>query len=391
MATAKSELFSRVASYAATFHEVIGYRHTVASPLGAWLLLACCGHAASGADRAVVAELLGGDPAQAAALAGELLATPHPLVAAAAALWSRPGAIDPAWLAGLPSALARGDVPDQAELDRWAREHTFGLIEKFPLKAAHSYLLLATALATKVSWDCPFELTAGSALGQSSPWAKKLARVLRSPIHPSHSAFICACERAGDVAVHVGQARGGLLVASVIGAADVAPATVLAAAYDIASATALGAPVPKRPLLDLPPGDWPLWSVRDEPSTDRVRQRCLAVLPAWTADDSHDLTDRRLGFPAALAGLASGDPWDARQAVLASYTRTGFEAAAVSAVAVRMAMLPNRGQRRTVELRFGHPYAVVAVAADADGAATPWRGLPVFSAWVEQPSNADDS
>jgi hypothetical protein len=41
------------------------------------------------------------------------------------------------------------------------------------------------------------------------------------------------------------------------------------------------------------------------------------------------------------------------------------------------------------ELRFGHPYAVAAVAVqDAGGTPGPWHGLPVFSAWVADPQDA---
>jgi len=46
------------------------------------------------------------------------------------------------------------------------------------------------------------------------------------------------------------------------------------------------------------------------------------------------------------------------------------------------------GVRRTAALRFGHPYAVVAVAGD-DGAAGSWGGLPVFSGWVAEPDDAE--
>ena len=41
-------------------------------------------------------------------------------------------------------------------------------------------------------------------------------------------------------------------------------------------------------------------------------------------------------------------------------------------------------------LRFGHPYAVVAVTTDPTGGAGPWHGLPVFSAWVSEPEEATD-
>lgn len=397
MATARTDQASLIARYAGTFHDVIGGGHHVASPLGAWLLLALCAPAARGAEADALAGVLGGGADEVAAVAAEMLAAPHPLVAAAAAVWSRPGAAGERWLAGLPSAVATGDIPGQDNLDRWARDHTFGLIEKFPLQVDDAvYLLLATALATKVSWDRPFDLVPGSALGESSPWVKDLRHVLRSPNHPGHSAFITATPQAGDVAVHVGHAQGGLLVASVIAAAGVASADVLAAAHSIATACARGEPLARRRLSDLPEGDTPLWSVRDQRSAGEFGERCFAVLPAWSATDSYDLSDRRLGFEAAARALGGGDPWEARQAATASYSRTGFEAAAVTAMAIRLAMMPRGGVLRTVELRFGHPYAVVAVtvddAASRGGSARrgPWDGVPVFSAWVAEPRDAKD-
>ena len=114
---------------------------------------------------------------------------------------------------------------------------------------------------------------------------------------------------------------------------------------------------------------------------------CSAVLPAWSASSQLDLTDPVLGFRAAKRALVPGsDPWEASQAAMARYSRTGFEAAAVTAMAVlRSARIPAR--HRHAELRFGHPYAVVALVQDAR---TPWHGVPVFSAWVTDPDDAGD-
>ncbi|HXP20045.1 MAG TPA: hypothetical protein VN840_10415 [Streptosporangiaceae bacterium] len=117
---------------------------------------------------------------------------------------------------------------------------------------------------------------------------------------------------------------------------------------------------------------------------------------------THDLRDPGLGFAAAAAALArSGrDPWQAKQAAMARYTRVGFEAAAVTAMAIMASMqLPRRGLIRTAELRFGHPFAVVAVTGPTDRSrrraagtaqSDAWHGLPVFSAWVADPQDADD-
>jgi hypothetical protein len=67
MTNAAADLAGLVASYARRFHAVIGSRHHVASPLGAWLLLALCAPAASGTQRRELVEVLGCEPEEAAA------------------------------------------------------------------------------------------------------------------------------------------------------------------------------------------------------------------------------------------------------------------------------------------------------------------------------------
>ncbi|HET7018729.1 MAG TPA: hypothetical protein VFI65_32720 [Streptosporangiaceae bacterium] len=397
MVTARSDLANLIARYARTLGEVIGDGHHVSSPLGAWLLLALCSPAAHGQDAAKLAALLGAESDAVAAMAAELLSEPHPLVAAAAAVWSAPGTGNRSWLDGLPQQVVQGDVPDQATVDKWAREHSYGLIDRFPLQIdAQVYLVLANALATKVSWEYPFELAPGTELGGS--W--RLDQVLYSPEHPSHSAFIAITPNAGDVAVHVGRAQGGLVVLSAIAAPGVARADVADAAHQLAIAVARNAEIPQRSLFDLPLGDGPLWSISEEQSMGGSTERLHAVLPAWSASDVLDLRDERLGFDAAghavLArgddppeppAVGGGDRWDAKQAVMANYSRTGFEAAAVTAMVARMAMRPRERKARIAELRFGHPYAVVAAAQTRNGG--PWHGLPLFSAWVTKPHSAD--
>ena len=140
-------------------------------------------------------------------------------------------------------------------------------------------------------------------------------------------------------------------------------------------------------------------------------ERCVAVLPAWTARSEHDLTVADMGMLPAARALArllglNEFQYEAKQAAVATYDRTGFEAAAVTAMAVALgaAMVPRRGLRRTATLRFGHPYAVVAVTTHqspsggpaigpeveslAAPSTAPWHGLPVFSAWITEPTPA---
>jgi hypothetical protein len=206
--------------------------------------------------------------------------------------------------------------------------------------------------------------------------------------------------------VHAARARGGLVVTSVAADPGVPAADVLAAAYDLAPALVTGGPVARRSLFDLPLGEGPQWAISEQTVTVRGagaarQERCAAVLPAWSARTRLSLADPRLGFAAAAAALAPGNPWQAAQSAMARYTRVGFEAAAVSAVGVALAMMPpHRVLVRSAELRFGHPYAVVAVTADPPGPRSrpagtlsaptggPWHGLPVFSAWVADPQDA---
>jgi hypothetical protein len=388
-----TDVAAPLARYARRFHAVVGEGHHVASPLGAWLLLALCATASEGETRQALADTLGCEVADAADLAAALLATPHPLVPAAAAAWIRPGFMTDQvsrWLAGLPPQVETGPLPAQADLDAWARRHTFGLIEKFPLEEKDFWLLAATALATRVSWEGPFDLAPATALGPSSPWPARLSRVLRTPDGPGHEQFIAATEAAGDVAMHTAHARGGLLVTSVAAAPGIPPADVLAVAYDLAVARATWRPVARRSLFDLPLGEGPLWLLTEKTGTAKLSERCTAVMPAWSARSDHDMTDPDLGFADAARALAPGDPCDARQAAMARYSRVGFEAGAVSALGIALSMvLPHQGPIRTAELRFGHPYAVVAVTLDEPGHG-PWHGLPVFSAWVTQPEDAGD-
>jgi hypothetical protein len=396
------DLAAHIAGYASRLHAVAGDRHHVASPLGAWLLLALAAPASSGAARAALAEVLGCTPEAAARSAARLLDAPHPLVACAAAAWTKAG-LEPGgrlrqWRLGLPDAVESGDLPGRAALDGWARDHTFGLIDKFPLdSAAEVALLLATALATKVSWQVPFALAPATDLGRASGWSGRLEHVLRTPdpaLGPGHRQFIAAADEAGDVAVHAAAARDGLAVYSVAAGPDVPPARVLAAAYRIGCADAIGAPAGRRDLAGLPLGDGPAWTLREESAADH-RDLCTAVLPAWSAQSQHDLSDPGLGFGAAMRGLLANpsDPWAARQAAMARYTRTGFEAAAVTMAAGFLALRPATSTRRVAELRFGHPYAAVAVATDgaAGSQGSPaWHGVPVFSAWVAEPDDAAD-
>jgi hypothetical protein len=402
---------SALATYAGRLHAHAGPDHHVVSALGAWMLVALCAPLADDETRAEMAEVLGADPTEAAQFAAKLLAQPHPLVAAAAGVWIAPAVSTPAmeqWRAGLPTVVTTGDIPTQEALDAWATACTLGLIEHFPLKVTPELVcLLATALATKVSWEVPFDVVDAKELAPS-PWVTGVQRVLSSPgCDPRHRQYIAETDRAGTVGVHLTGARGGLLVGSVIATDQEVPAAdVLAVAHTIVSAEAREPrSVASRSLFDLPLGDGAIWSITEEAvetkSRDGREEAVTSILPAWSADTTVDLDHEDLGYPAAARAIKKvlglpGLIYDAKQTALARYSAVGFEAAAITHLAMAMSRPSTRpGYRRDATVRFGHPFAVVAVAgedrqsASSTGTPNPWDGLPVFSAWVSEPGEVE--
>src|SRR5882724_12882380 len=125
-----------IARYADRFHRVVGDdHHHVASPLGAWLVLALAAPAAIGEVRDELTNVLGASPEAARDAAAALLEHPHPAIASAAAVWRDQSVVAAlqSWLAGLPGPVEVGEIPSPAAANRWASEHTLGLIEKFPV------------------------------------------------------------------------------------------------------------------------------------------------------------------------------------------------------------------------------------------------------------------
>jgi len=192
--------------------------------------------------------------------------------------------------------VERGDVPDQAAADRWARRHTAGIIDAFPLQLDPTVVLvLANALATRVTWSHPFRLQPAWWLG--GPWAEHVGTVLASV--PEHDTGM-AQTSAGLVAWHAADADG-LRVLSVLGTPDATPAQILRAAGEVVTGTA-------RPvsLFDLPLGVGPYGTLSERTRDPGVPdQQLSALLPAWTASTTIDLHHRTTPAPGVDAALAT--------------------------------------------------------------------------------------
>ncbi|HEX4428441.1 MAG TPA: serpin family protein [Frankiaceae bacterium] len=383
-----------IADYAARMHRQVSGHH-VLSPLGAWLLLALVGPATRGTHREELEAVLGIDADTAFAQASTLLREQHPAVAAATACWHL-SAVDTAalaaWLETLPASTEQGDLPSQDQADAWAERVTDGLITRFPLKMTRDLVLvLATALATRISWQRPFELTDAADLGPV--WGTEVQQVLRSV--PTHRASVADTEAAGRVGVHVAGSLDGLDVVSVVAGESVPPGSVIAAAHEIAAGN-----VPEVALGDLPLGDGHAWKVTERvagPGREDQEEKRYALIPAWHATTELDLAATDLGFGIAAEALMALLPpghYDhgAVQSAVASYKREGFEAAAITGLYIRASARRPQPRVRDLEVRFVRPYAVVAVTRGRRNGGDPWHdpwwGMPVFSAWVERADNA---
>jgi hypothetical protein len=389
---------------------------SVSSPLGIWLLLAACSTAASGSDLTRLEEALGCSASDATLILSEFLEAPPPALHSAIALWVRSSdhtsrLVD--WSASLPSQIERGPIPTQATADAWADRNTLGLITKFPADIDEfTRLILASALATKVTWQRTFEIVpAENHFRPSGPWAGRVQRALldRAPVVPAQ---LANTEAAGVVAVHLAVANEELAVLSVAADGSVDRHDVLAAAYEIARRCRSDALAEARcSLFDVPVGTGHSWEIteREVPAQQAGGRSELiehSVLPGWSVRGELDLkrSDRFGTSPALSALLAligrdpAGDETAAKQAAVASYTATGFEAAAITAfatVAGRSHAPLERGHRRTARIVFDHPYAAVALAgATADftrarAGHTQMFGLPLFAVWIAEPGEPD--
>jgi Serpin (serine protease inhibitor) len=391
-------------------------RNSVASPLGIWLLLAACSSAASGGDRDALEEVLGCTAREAVDLLGRFLDHPPSAIHTAVALWVRDWDITPAlmdWNATLPSRVEAGAMPSQAEADLWADRHTLGLINRFPLRIERlTRLVLASAIATKVSWKTPFEVVDGDEhLRASSPWRGSLSRVLLAR-ETGMPMMLATTEAAGVVAVHLALAEEDLGVVSVAAAPEVERRLVVEAAYEIAARYREDDLASARcSLFDLPLGSGHSWELTErEVPTDVAGKRSegveSAVLTAWHARCRLDLKASELfaAEPAlrALIELIGPHPeedeTDAVHSAVASYTPTGFEAGALTALGIILGEAPPptaTGLERRARLCFDHPHAALALAGSRSdfyrsrAGHSEMFGLPLFAAWVDTPEEAE--
>ncbi|MEU6859210.1 serpin family protein [Glycomyces sp. NPDC046736] len=361
-----------------------------ASGLGVWPLLAVLATGAVGETRDELLAAAGLDPARAAALPEALLAAAatSPAIRLAVAVWA--GArvtLDPDWTAGLPVDTVgslTGDAPaDKAALDAWAARHTQGLIEEMPLDfAAPIDLVLASALSVRTDWKTPFQDLQRSFT--TGPWSglgpcRALSATLREDVlRFADHATVLTLPGNGDIDVLLG-----------LGRPDLAPHAVMDALLDALD------PAWGRSATELAVGERAVGvEVAEYLTAGRQRDPETQVETVrFTLESDLDLSEDAAALGLTLACDDDRARFDrlatepvhisqAKQSCKAIFSAKGFEAAAVTALAMtRAAALPKPNHRHVrATVTFDRPFAYLARHRPT--------GLALVAGWVAQPEPA---
>jgi serine protease inhibitor len=307
----------------------------------------------------------------------QLLASTSGLTAAAGFWVHREVAIQPRYAAALPQFTIDALPSDRAVLDRWANDHTAGLVPKFPVDVhADTRLVAATALAAIADWPQPF--TGGtqrwSVDGRSRPWLSRAGDVDDVALLTSDRLTLSrvVCRTAAQFDVHL-----------VAGAPDDAPSEVL-----VTAVAALDGDVAIKRGRELRIGDRGGCLTVERNRSMGADPHLQLSLPAFEVASEHDLLreadlfglvaaqDRARGhFPGLSTYPLAVD--QAAQSAVASFSATGFKAAAVTAVAMVRAAGVMTGQVTVVRAHFDRPFGFVVVERAHD--------LALFAGWIDDP------
>ncbi|MFE9629923.1 serpin family protein [Streptomyces sp. NPDC006463] len=365
---------------------------TVFTAAGVWPLLALLADGSAGPARAELAEALGIPAEDGAGAARELLAALAGVrgLQAATGLWTAAELpLEDAWSAHLPpgarGVLTGDEDTDRQALDAWAADRTGRLIGRLPVPLGKDALLvLASALALGLRWLQPFDEDSGTL--QRGPWAGRDATVLYRSTSLLDRVTVARGPH-GAVTVLEVVGSGGVDVHLVLGEPDAAADAVLATGID-----ALTRALPTTGASLLPDGNpgpgLALATVRAETPEPRLRIETVA----FEVRAEHNLLDH-----AGLFGLETARDQDhghfpgvsprplaigaAGQSALARFHATGFEDAAVTALAACPggAAIPRlRYRARRAEVRFDRPFGFLAVHRTSR--------LVLAAGWVAEPA-----
>lgn len=359
----------------------------VLSGAGLWPLLAVL---ASSADEPGRAELAGAahvPPEAGMDAARDVLKALDDLdgVDAALGLWAQEAAqVRREWRERLPSGtfgeLAGDAAVDQPVLDRWARDRTRGLIERFPVQSGPELMLtLATALTLHTTW--PQKFTDEPLTPSGGPWnGERLAGLRRTTRAPDD--LRVASTDAGPLTDTRVEGDNGLDVHLVLGPEGSGPGDVLPAAVPLVTGDEPGR-TGSDVLAERDAARWPGLSIV------AARSANLAVTTVrFTVRSEHDLLEQPATFGLETVSRADKGHFpeigpvplrvdQAKQSAVAIFSATGFEAAAVTAMGLRAVSMPVYNSRG-LAVSYDRPFGFFAVHRDS--------GLVLFAGWVDSPA-----
>jgi len=309
-----------------------------------------------------------------------MLDEPHPTVAAALGAWLAPDVTIAEAL-----SIRLEPLPSQDTLDQWASDKTRGLLGAFPVSLEpETMLVLASALVLTLRWSggVSYADDEDDTLLITGGWQAVAGTSI------------------GPVAVTKPATDDDVDVISVIAAPEVTASKVWDAVEEVVAALEAGELRNNSFPDGMPAGAverghaWAsLESVRSywgqaPPEGSEVWE---ARLPAWSAAETHDLTDAP-GVALVAEPIQALLPQDSDvrciQGATATYDDEGFSAAAVTAMDFMATGVPQEQLRtvRQVTLTFDRPHAVIAIAR---GGA--WDGVPLFQAWVTPKGSTPDA
>ncbi|TCC27286.1 serpin family protein [Kribbella speibonae] len=352
--------------------------NTVVAGLGLWPLLAILATGADEPGRAELAAAAGVDPAtgstdaihliEAIEASADLNAALGVWVSEQLKLAESFDSVMPAPLVGL---LTGNPTVDKAKLDAWAAEHTDDLIREMPLNlGADVMLVLASALLLRTTWVRPF--TEQVRRVGKGPWAGSWHWLERTDFdldtvrrYDDLTVVTVRGDEDVDVLLGIGDDALPALLDAAARPNDGVPGSQLIAEDEPGPGLSIGRNTASRPDLKV---SLPSFSIEVE--HDLLADPQLFGLAAVTSD------------PGARGHFSALSPTplqvgQAKQKVLARFFATGFEAAAVTAIAMTRAAMVTRQERR-LELTFDRPFAFTAVLRDSR--------LPIVAGWVERPT-----
>jgi serine protease inhibitor len=352
--------------------------NSVVSGLGLWPLLAILATAADEPGRAELAAAADVTAADGSRLAAQLISSLDSSTDLHAALgvWVSEqlklaesfSDVVPAPVVGMLTGQSAVDKP---RLDEWAAEHTDGLIRQMPVDISPDVMLvLASALCLRTTWVRPFteqvKHVGSGAWAGSWHWLERTDTDLDSVRRYDDLTVVTVRGDADvDVLLGVGGGVDGLLDAAARPRDGVPGSALIDGSDVVAPGVRLGKTTASRPDVRL-------------------------SLPSFEVSASHDLLESAelFGLSAVSSGsqghfsAISPEPLaigQAKQEVLARFFATGFEAAAVTSMAMTRAAMVTRQERR-LDVVLDQPFAFAAVLRESR--------LPIVAGWIESPTEA---